>query len=342
MYPQVDDHHRWALPDVLAFQAVARPETVFVSMVDGPSLTYSDVFADAQKVAGFFYSLGVEPGDRVAVLLHNSIDFVRVWTGLGWLGAVLVPLNTALVGDFLAHQIHSSAAKVVVCHERYLPKLDAIRPALTSVSTTVICGAAPVDHKRPSGLVSFESWRDASLHRGNRPGYRDLACIMYTSGTTGPSKGVLMPHAHCYLFAMPIIDFGHLCAADKYYVSTPFFHVNGLFMSLYATLIVGATAVVRERFSASSWVRDIRDHGCTVTNLVGAMSQMVIAQPVSELDSDHKLRLVSPLPNSADHDSAFRHRFGVPDVLTGYGMTEVNLPLWGRLEDQRPGTVGFS
>ena len=175
---------------------------------------------------------------------------------------------------------------------------------------------------------------------GPSPRASDTACIMYTSGTTGPSKGVLMPHAHCYLFGLGGVDSLGVTDADRYYVCMPLFHANGLFMQLGATIIAGATAVLRVRFSASAWLGDIRAAHCTVTNLLGTMTQFVLAQPEQASDRHHRLRVVCPVPNPADHEAAWRERFGVREVVSAYGMTEVNIPLYGRLGVSRPGAAG--
>lgn len=141
-------------------------------------------------------------------------------------------------------------------------------------------------------VLDLDGWQHAPEYDGPLAGAADTACLMYTSGTTGPSKGVLMPHAHCYLFGLGSLDSRGITAADRYYVCMPLFHANGLFMQLYATLIAGASAVLRGRFSATSWLPDIREHGCTVTNLLGAMSQFVIAQPSTAEDRYHSLRAI--------------------------------------------------
>ena len=318
------DRQPWALPEVLETQARVRGDRTFLTVVGEGSLTYAAAAREARQVAAHLAARGVGPGDAVAVLLPNGLDFVRLWLGIGRLGAVIVPVNTALTGGFLAHQLRDSGAKAVVAAG---PLAEAVAEVAEEVP-----GMAAVD---------LDGWERAPEHDGPLPTPCHTACVMYTSGTTGPSKGVLMPHAHCYLFGLGSVEGLGLTEADRYYVTMPLFHANGLFMQLGATLIAGASAVLRGRFSASAWLADVREHGCTVTNLLGAMSQFVIAQPETPRDRDHSLRVVCPVPNPPAHERAWRERFGVPEVVTAYGMTEVNIPLYGRLGVSRPGTAGL-
>jgi carnitine-CoA ligase len=312
------------LPEVLEAQARARGEQPFLTVLGEGELTYAAAAREARQVAAHLAGLGVGAGDAVAVLLPNGLDFVRLWLGLGRLGAVIVPINTALTGDFLAHQLRDCGARLVVC--------------AGSAATAVAEVAAEVPGLR---VVGPGGWEQSGEHDGPMPGAADTACLMYTSGTTGRSKGVVMPHAHCYLFGLGSIEGLGLTEADRYYVSMPLFHANGLFMQLYATLIAGASAVLRGRFSASAWLADVRQHRCTVTNLLGAMTQFVVAQPPTREDRDHALRVVCPVPNPPAHEQAWRERFAVPEVVSAYGMTEVNIPLYGRLGSSRPGTAGL-
>ncbi|GAA1971845.1 ATP-dependent acyl-CoA ligase [Terrabacter lapilli] len=323
MYEHLHDHHRWILPEVLEAQARRRGDSTFLTVIGEGSLSYAAAARQARQVASHCVTAGIRPGDRVAVLLPNGLDFVRLWLGLGRLGAVIVPVNTGLTGDFLAHQLRDSGARAVV----------SAGPAAEAVADVI----GGVDGLQ---MLDLDGWQHAPQYDGHLPRASDTACLMYTSGTTGPSKGVLMPHAHCYLFGLGSIEGLGITEADRYYVSMPLFHANGLFMQLYATLIAGASAVLRARFSATSWLSDIREHRCTVTNLLGAMSQFVIAQPSSSDDTDHGLRVICPVPNPAPHERAWRERFAIPEVVTAYGMTEVNIPLYGRLGTARPGTAG--
>ena len=332
----------WVLPRVLAAQAARRGDTVWLETPSGETATFAQAFDEVERAAAWFASLGVTPGQHVAVMMPNGLDFVRVWLGLGRLGAVAVLLNTELTGAFLRHPLADCGATLAVVDAALLPAFAQAAhdvPALRRV--VVVGGVAAVSALREGHeSIDWAGWRDAPRHDGPMPRAQDAACVMYTSGTSGPAKGVLMPHAHCTLYGIGTIDSIALTAADRYYIVLPLFHANGLLMQLGATLLAGCTAIVRTRFSASAWLDDVRAHRATVTNCLGALSAFVIAQPPTVHDRDHPLRVVKNAPNAPEHEAAFRERFGVAEVTSGYGMTEVNIPVWGRLGESLPGTAG--
>lgn len=340
MYDKLRDPHRWVLPEVLAFQAATRGDQPFVTMVDGGSLTYAEAEREAAQVAGFLAGLGVVAGDTVAVIAPNGLNYIRLWLGLGRLGALLVALNTDLKGAFLTHQLGNSAAKLMVIDAAHLPALQEIAANLTEMATVVVdgdCQAGP-----PAGWrrVAFDQWRQAMPYSGPLPKYSDNAAIIYTSGTTGPSKGVLIPHAHSFLFGLGMIDNHAMTEADRFYVTMPLFHINALYLQCYSTLIAGGTAILRPRFSASSWLADLRRYRITITNLLGSLATFIFATPPGPDDRDHCLRVIHSAPNPPEHDRIWRERFGVPEIMSGFGMTEVNLPIYGPLGRVRPGTAG--
>lgn len=343
MYELLREHQEWVLPKVLAYQARVRGGQTFVSTTDGDSLRYAEAEAQAAKVAAFFAEMGIGPGDTVAVMLPNGLDYVRVWLGLGRLGAILVAINTDLKGAFLEHQLRNSGAKLAVFHSSRLQVLREIEPRPPDLRTVVVAGDAATgsgERNDPWRMVAFDGWRTAAPYDGPLPAAKDIACIMYTSGTTGPSKGVLMPHAHCYLFGLGVIDNLAVTERDIYYIAMPLFHVNGLYLQLYGTLIAGASAVLRPRFSGSAWLPEIRHYQATITNLLGAMAAFIIANPPSPADRDHHLRIILTAPNPPEHEQTWRNRFGIPEVISGFGMTESNICVYTRMGETRPGTCG--
>jgi carnitine-CoA ligase len=341
MYSGLRDHRRWILPEVLAEHAEAQPDVRWIEMTDGGTLTFGEAAAGVARTAGFLAGLGVKPGEMVAVLLPGSLDFVRLWLGLGRLRAVAVLLNTGLTGGFLRHQLETCGATLAVVDRARLEALQAIAGELTHLRRVVVVDANALPDASPFEAVTWHGWEAAPVYAGAQPQPGDIACVMYTSGTSGPSKAVLMPHGHCYLFGLGAIGALQLTSQDRYYIALPLFHANGLLMQLGATLIAGVPAVIRPRFSASAWLEDVRRHRATVTNTLGAVAAFIVAQPPCAADRDHQLRAILSAPNVAEHEAVFRERFGVEDVVSGFGMTEVNMPVWGRIGQSRPGAAGW-
>ena len=341
MYSGSHDPASWTLPQALAVHAAKRPDAGWISVVDGESLSFGAADSDARQVAGFIAGLGIRAGERVAVLLPNGLDFVRVWMGLGYLGATAVLLNTELRGAFLLHQINNCGAALAVVDAAMLGAVEELAQELKCLRRIVVVGAGAAAAAPGLARIDWSGWRGAPAHAGAPPLPQDIACVMYTSGTSGPAKGVLMPHAHCYLYGLGAIEAAALRPEDRYYIVLPLFHANGLLMQLGATLIAGAQAVVRARFSASGWLADIRRHGATVTNALGAVAAFITAQPPTAADRDHRLRLMMNAPNFPAHEAIFRERYGIADVISGFGMTECNIPIWGRAGHSRPGAAGW-
>ncbi len=338
----------WVLTHQLTRQAQERPDQTWVRFLTGPSLTYSEADAQAHQVAAGLKRLGVGFGDRVAVWLPNNSSHLLTWLGCAFRGAIHVAVNLEYQGSFLQHVLTDSQARVLVTAPEFLDKLNEISDTLPDLEWVVVTDeAAPGVPPRARPPDPLKPWQPFSTLMAGLPleedppvTYRDTASILYTSGTTGPSKGVLMPHAHTYLFGLGTIENLRLQEDDCYYVCLPLFHANALFMQVYAVLIRGATAVIRERFSASEWLADIRTHGCTVSNALGVMVEFLLRQPSTPHDQEHQLRVLTSAPLPAEQVEPFQQRFGVPSVLELYGMTEVNIPLYSPLEAPRPGSCG--
>jgi crotonobetaine/carnitine-CoA ligase len=337
------DKSGWVIGEELARQARARGHRTFLTFQSHPDVTYAEADEIAHRVSRGVAALGVGPGDRVGVWLPNGPEILHASFGIYRAGAVAVFVNTGYRGIFLEHVLNNAGARSVIMAGEYLPRLAESEANLPGVERAVIVGPAPPDAP-PLRRISIQSWdelvRQPADPLGVPVSYRDVGAMMYTSGTTGPSKGVLMPHAHLYLFGQGVVDNLRVTADDVYYICMPLFHANALCMQLYGTLIAGARAVIAPQFSASRWLDEVRASAATVTNTLGVMSEFIHRQPERPEDRRHRLRLICAVPTPAEIAASFRERFGVP-LIEGYGMTEVNIPLYMPLDaPYRPGSCG--
>jgi len=335
------DITQWTTPRVLERQALQNPDKEAVIFIDGPTLTFNDAYTSARQIASGLRQQGIAPQEKVATLLPNSREFCEIWWGCHQADAVLVALNTELLHSFLVHALNLSEAKVLVCSLEQFNKLPAIIDQLQSLEKIFVTGDIGNQVADfPVVVQHFEILRGEAINAPvPQTSFQDLACLMFTSGTTGPSKAVMMPHAHCYLYGLGTIDNLDFTAQDTYYINMPLYHCNGMFMQLYACLINGATAIVREKFSASNWLSDIQHHGVTHTNLLGVMTEFIDRVPQGTSDRDHQLRVIASAPAAPLFIDRFYQRFGARMVEI-YGMSEVNIPLFTPLNSPRPGSCG--
>ncbi|MDH4247723.1 MAG: AMP-binding protein [Deltaproteobacteria bacterium] len=337
------DKSGWVADRVLAGQAARRGGHPFLQFGDAPPHTFSQVDTLCTRVANALLTHAVAQGERVAVMLPNTLAYCTVWFALSRLGAVHVAVNTGYKGIFLSHVLNNSGARLMILEADYLPWLAEVEPEVPGLHTVFVSGLKPGD-AAPFKRIRLLDY-DTLTQGGTAPvtrtvQYQDPGCIMYTSGTTGPSKGVLMPQAHLYLFGLGEVDNLAMTERDIYYISMPLFHANAMLMQLYGCLIAGCKAVIVPQFSASRWLDDIRRHGVTITNTLGVMTEFIYRQPPRPEDSQHRLRLICAVPAPKEIARDFMRRFNTR-LIEGYGMTEVNIPLYMPLDaPYRPGSCG--
>jgi len=331
------EHARWTLVDALRVQAERfgeRPAFIFEGDSD---LSLSRLDRESDACAAGLARLGVSPGDRVAIMAENSAAFLIVFWAVQKRRAILVPINSELKGDLLAHQLRDSLPKVIVA-DRDIGEVVAL--GLESLEAVIVTKSAFASANGLRSVSLDELCNEPQAELVLSPTPEDICLILYTSGTSGRSKGVLIPEAHAYLFGLLQSRALTLTSDDRFFVALPLFHVNALLMSLGACLLVGAQAYVVSKFSASRWVQQIRECSATVTNCLGIMAEFVLRQPASGTDRNHNLRAVMAVPVSAQWGSAFEARFGVRLVQI-YGMTECNIVSFSDPGDPlEPGCIG--
>lgn len=341
--PAEADMSRWTVAHALRGHAGRTPHaTYLIAPEERLELTYAQVLDGAERVAGGMRAAGATDGDRVVIMAGNSSRFVLTWLGCGLGGLVEAPINTAYEGEFLRHQASLVQARWAVIDDEFAGRFAALKTVLPSlegfwVIDTGGLGEA-VDTLRNAGWPAepWDSLLDAERLVLPDPAARALASVFYTSGTTGPSKGVAMPHAQMYMFGAIVVALTRLTSADTYLTVTPLFHGNAQFMAAYPALIAGARLVIRSRFSASRWADQLREHHVTVTNLIGVMMDFIWKQPERPEDADNALRCVYAAPTAFSVLAEFQRRFGIEAFVDAFGLTETCAPILSPYGETRP------
>ncbi len=323
------DRADWTLPFVLEHQAVHRANRPFLSWTDaGRAHSFAEVNTSVNRLAHGMARFGIRHGDFVGILLPNCLDFIFSWFALNKLGAVEVAISDAYKGSFLAHPLKLSQARTLITTATLAQRLVEIE------------GDIPIEHlllvDEPGVVAQPPVFQRIRLHRladlvssdtSNPPPActpQDTAAVLLTSGTTGASKGVVMPHSQFYFFAEEDAQLTRLTEDDVYMTGFPLFHGNAQFLTVYPSLIVGAHCVLYPRFSASDWAGRARRSGATVTNLLGATLAFICAQPPSADDRAHRVRCIYAAPLAPDLAGPFTERFGVHEYVDGFGQTEIS------------------
>jgi crotonobetaine/carnitine-CoA ligase len=313
--------------------AAADPDRVLVRFAEG-DVTPGGLEARSRSVAGALQAWGVERGDRVAVMMDNVGEFLDAWFGIVRLGAVEVPVHSAYKGPLLSHVLTQSGSSTLFCEAEFVDRLRELD--LPNLERVIVRGDAD-----PLPGVTMERFADvlAAAAEPRLPALsgEDVSCILYTSGTTGPSKGVVLTHSANLHLAESAIEFVGWTAEDTLYTAFPLFHVNAKFTSVMPAMCSGARLVMDRRFSASQFWDRMREEGVTGFNAMGAMISMICAQPERASDRDHRVRRTYSAATPRALWKPFEARFGV-EVLEHYGMTEVGIAVWNR--EGRVGSCG--
>ncbi len=326
---------------ILRRQAERLGGRVFVQL-DATSISYAESNRRANRVANALLELGVRKGDRVGILLRNCLEYLDLWFGLSKIGAVQVPINT----EYKSAQVRSTLGRApvacVVVHGS-LAALLGTSGEKDPVPTVLVLGAgAPALQAAGRRVLSYEDCvRRASAEEPPVPEVSgaDVSAIMNTSGTTGPSKGVLVSHAQQLILGRNIAADLELTESDCYYNFFPLFHNTAQAMITLPVLLTGSRMVLVEKFSATRFWGDVHRTGCTAFYYIGEILRILLKSTTAADAAGSKLRVGWGIGASPPDFAEFTARFGVP-LRTGYGSTEANVPVFHPRRDPRPGSVG--
>lgn len=326
----------WTLDRVFASRAEASPDAPFLhSALTGDTLTFAEAFDRARAMAARLSAWGVSPGERVAVMASNSLAALNCWFALNLAGATDVSINPANRGHVLEYLVNRSGASRLIIERSLLPVLLEIEDALPALKEVFhFCaegdeesGALPASRRlsvRPLASlpdVPVSGWVAPQIDGA------DVASVLFTSGTSGPSKGVMVRHAHALLSARSCALGVRMSADDSLYCFHPFFHMAAKHCGILSALLAGARVVIDHRFDPEIWLDSIIRHGITIALGHGPMLEMIHQQPQRPGEADTTLtRLIcAPVPKHIAAD--FERRFGVRAIEI-WGMSELGLPCW--------------
>ncbi len=307
--------------------------------VENRRYSFAETHAIAGAVARGMASRGVKRHDYVALFLPNCEEFIFAWYATLLLGAAFVPINTAYKGFMLDNPLNDSQARGIVVHRELLPQLAAASDAARARLDWVAVVGGMKGAQLPPGPKQYIDFGELRVDAGPEPeveaDYRDVQSVMYTAGTTGPSKGVLISNAHFFASAMVFLRSLALSRADVLYTDLPLFHGLASRLGALPALMVGAEVVLGDRFSATQFWQRVTECQATVAHTIFTIPEVLKALPPGPHDRAHRLRAMY----NAHHDQEFEERYNVR-LVEAYGMSETGLVMYTHYPERRFGSAG--
>lgn len=295
-------------------KANQKPGRIFAQF-NGEAITFGTLKKQSATFAAELRLRGLQPGDRVAVMMRNSRLSLAALFGIARAGAVWVPVNAQQKGEGLRYILDHSKPRLVVCDREFLPTIVDCRAGIPSAAVITI--GEPRDERSLETVLQKElDFTDARIEAD------DLFAIMYTSGTTGRPKGVLVTHGMLRLAGEAARILTAMKPGDVFFVWEPLFHIGGAQL-ITVPIIEDVTLAMVDRFSASTFWSQVRSAGATHIHYLGGILQILLKQPENDLDRQHSVRIAWGGGCPKDVWPKFRGRFGV-EIRECYGMTEAS------------------
>ncbi len=323
------------LPFMLARQADRHGDRLLFRTGE-TAWTFRQTREIAAGMAARLAGAGLRPGDRVAIVCGNGPALMQIYLGCAWAGIIAVPINTASRGAQLEHILCNCGARLAVVDAEFLTAVVATRGCGAPLDRLWIVGEPDLEVPSDYAVATLPAPGEPIPAHPSRPG--ETVAILYTSGTTGPSKGVCCPQAQYFWWAAHTAALLGLGDGEVLLTTLPLFHTNAL-NAFYQALLTGSTLVVERRFSVSDFLAGLVRHRATATYLLGAMVPMLLSRPPSDEERRHDVRVALAPGVPAEYHEAFTRRFGIA-IVDGYGSTETNFVLGDTPGEQRAGTMG--
>lgn len=315
--------------------SITDPNRVFIKTPEGKAYSYGDMLEHSARYANALTNLGVSVGDRVAVQADKSVDVLFLYLGCLRMGAIYLPLNTDYTASEIAYFIEDAKPALCVCKPSDKDAFDKIvqDTNVKCVETLAGDGTGSLPELAAKASPSFTT---VSMAKD------DLAAILYTSGTTGRSKGAMLSHENLRSNARTLVKYWQFTERDMLLHPLPIFHTHGLFVATNTVLLSGGSMMLLPKFDVDEMIKQMPN--CTVMMGVPTHYLRLLATESFTKDCAKSMRLFisGSAPLSADTHKDFAKRTGHA-ILERYGMTETNMITSNPYEGERvAGTVGFA
>jgi fatty-acyl-CoA synthase len=333
----IEEDPNLTLPVLIERQALAFKTAPALMSREG-SLNYGELAARSNQYALWGLSQGLRAGDVAALLMPNCAEYAAVWLGLTRIGVTMALLNTHLASDGLVHSIHIVAPRLIIVGAELAPGLAAVRARLEPDLDIWIYGAGAPDFAPLSEALERFSGDALCAADYTAPTLDATALYIYTSGTTGLPKAAHVTHYRLMRWSQWFAGLMDTGPRDRMYNCLPLYHSVGGAVAIGAVLAGGGAVVIRPRFSATDFWRDVRDEKCTLFQYIGELCRYLINAPHQAVELEHSLRLACGNGLRPEVWEPFKTRFRIPRILEYYASTEGNFSLYNC--EGQPGAIG--
>ncbi len=327
---------------LLPTQAERNPDAPWI-LRDDKHYSFGESNDLVDAYAAGFKDLGIRPGDIVALMLESSVEYVFFMLALTKIGAVQLVVNTNYKGEFLRRFFDHAQPRVLIVGGEHCQRVAEVLGDASTIEVAVVHGDANETLAVNTVVASTDVLHLGESCAAAEMTYRDTITIMYTSGTTGPSKGVLLSHNYWFLGSEAQAEGRGVNDEDVFFSCTPLFHAGAWALNIYPSLIYGRPVGLDPTFSPKTFFASVRRYGATQLFTIGAMHMWLWAQEESPSDRETPARIWAPIPLPDYMWSPFKERYGLEAVFAAYGQTEA-LPqtMTSMTRPNKPGSAGWA
>ena len=302
------------------------------------TLSYRELATLSNRYSRWAIAQGLGPGDVVCLAMHSCPDYVASWIGITRIGATVALLNTNLRGEALAHSISIVEPKLVIVGSDLAEVLVGANASIDRMPAAWVHGPSAADLEPLGPALARFDGDTLSVAEHVAPSIDARALLIYTSGTTGLPKAAVVSHYRVMQWSHWFAGLMNTQPADRMYNCLPLYHSVGGIVATGATLVGGGSVVLRTRFSATDFWKDVSAERCTLFQYIGELCRYLVNSPAHPQERNHALRLACGNGLRPEVWAEFQRRFAIPRILEYYAATEGNFSLYNC--EGEPGAIG--